>query len=949
MGSSNGFLINSGFCLAAGVILLGLLASSNAPAQAPAGSPAPETAPAASGIPLQKAYQDGAAAFARGDYATAAPLLETVVSQAPPEARIEVVYLTLAAAYMRSEQYAPATETLRKFLERYPSSPSRNEATVSLGFAALKAGNFETAIAGYKQLEADPKFRERALLGQGKVYLEWQQYDRAIEVLRLLVGTGVKNAWQAEGLLLLADSYAKGKAYDKAIATLGQLRKNVGYLPNIFRLNTVAFRLGDQLLNEKKADLALGAYEIVLSKQRVIELQEAGLQNMQKQLADNALTMRTDPGKVPELMGQNTFLSQSIAEASRMLTEYRKVPDFSSAHLLRLARAYAETRQHWEALAIYGEFLRRFPEDPQRQEALYGIAVESAEAGRIEETRRYAELYLNEFPDHPNADAIGYLLGTTALTANDPVAAETYFGRMLREQPNSKFTEQIRFFLGNSRFAQGKYEVALNDYRRYLTDFPNGQFVEESRFRIGLCQLLSGDYDAATTSLNDYLKTYPDGFFVPDARYRLGVCKFSASKYAEVIADCDQWMKDYPGAQLSAEVIALKADALAENDQIDEAIDAYQQAYNLGKNDGVIGYSLFAMRKLLQQKKDWKRIEAVFSDFVSRHPSHPSVLAGISAVTQAKARLGRADEARQYVADAILLTIADVRRETVEELIAQLVTLCVRMRPDQTGKRPEPQREFDRLMAEVSEDKTPVTQARLLYAKAELCRELKDEGGSEAAMTTLANAYKPDVLSPALLAFTGDFLLGKGDSRRATAYYERLEKSFPKSSYREYTDVGLGQIALNEGRLTEALRHFQTALEKSGARAKLKEATLGKANTLFALGRFDEARALFEAVASTREWRGEATASSIFALGQIESQAGNLPKAIAYYEKVYMGYRLYLPWVAKAYAANAGCYEKLGDGAKARSIYEEFLQHQNLSGFPEFETARKRLAEMTQG
>ena len=77
----------------------------------------------------------------------------------------------------------------------------------------------------------------------------------------------------------------------------------------------------------------------------------------------------------------------------------------------------------------------------------------------------------------------------------------------------------------------------------------------------------------------------------------------------------------------------------------------------------------------------------------------------------------------------------------------------------------------------------------------------------------------------------------------------------------------------------KALRYFTDGAEKIAAAQKLKEISLGRAKTLLALGKLDEAQKAFEQVASVREWRGEATACSVYSLGQIAAKRGKWAEA----------------------------------------------------------------------
>ena len=118
---------------------------------------------------------------------------------------------------------------------------------------------------------------------------------------------------------------------------------------------------------------------------------------------------------------------------------------------------------------------------------------------------------------------------------------------------------------------------------------------------------------------------------------------------------------------------------------------------------------------------------------------------------------------------------------------------------------------------------------------------------------------------------------------------------------------------------------------------------------MLALGKLDEAQKGFEQVASVREWRGEATAFSVYSLGQIAAKRGQWAEANAYFQRVYVGYQKFLPWVAKAYIASGESFEKLGKTQEATNTYRELLRNQKLANFAEAAEARKRLEALGEG
>jgi tetratricopeptide (TPR) repeat protein len=190
---------------------------------------------------------------------------------------------------------------------------------------------------------------------------------------------------------------------------------------------------------------------------------------------------------------------------------------------------------------------------------------------------------------------------------------------------------------------------------------------------------------------------------------------------------------------------------------------------------------------------------------------------------------------------------------------------------------------------------------RVFFAKAEPPACASNRRRRRKISPRIASDFKLEDLSPLLLGATGDYLLGKGRFDPAAAFYQRLLDDFPKSQMVDFAYNGLGEIAYQKKDYPKALRYFADGTEKIAAVQKLKDITLGRAKTLFALGKLDEAQKGFEQVASVREWRGEATAFSVYSLGQIAAKRGKWAEANAYFQRVYVGYQKFLPWVAKAY------------------------------------------------
>lgn len=911
--------------------------------------------------PVTAAYSAGMIAFGSGDYPKAISSMEFVLSKAGEGAQLETVYYTIGAAAFNSGDYPKAIDAFEKYLQKYPKGEKRVGVAFSLGTAAMQAKDFPKAISAFKALENDPVYGERALLSEATASKESGNLDGAAQALTRLLAKGIHNTETANGAMLLAGIYAQKKEGEKAVEMLRKIREQTMMLDNVVRLNALAIELGDGFLGDSQPERAMECYRLVQSKPEVIRLQQNRIAAMQKKLDENLKEMKADPKKALDLAAENQDLRQGIAQTQKMVADFEKQPDFEPGLWVRLARSLSENGKKWEALTVYDELLRKYPQ-ADRESTLYGLVIASADAGRsAEKTRALCDLYLKEFPSSKNAATVAYLSGATALQSNDPAAAESFFGKRLDVDPHGQYSEEMRFLLGNARFVQGKYEDARKDYETYLKDYPQGGHIEECLYRIALAQLFSGEYENAWKALDAYLAKYPHGEFAPDAKYRIAVCKYAASLYPEVIADCQKWEKEFPNDQMLGEVLALEGDALAADagvlaskgdaegskNENAKAIDTYIRAWKIAGTDEVLNYSLGEAQKLLQKAGDWDRMTAMFDEFVQTHPTHPTAVAAVYWISKAKVRQGKVDEAKKYVADTVRKYIDDPTRDAVEQLLGQLAQLSLKKQPGASAPA-DPMAELDSLLG-VNDAKTPLAKARIFFAKAEFAKLKKKPEEESKNLQAIADQFSPEDLSAPILARVGDYLLGKGELDKAEAFFTVLMEKYPSSDFLEYAYNGLGEVAYQRKQYDKALGDFSDAVDKAGASVKLKDATVGRAKSLLALGRLDEAKKVFEQVASTREWRGEDTAYSLYSLGQIEQKQNKFAEAHAYYQRVYVAYQKFLPWVAKSYIQAAECLQKLGKTQEAVNTLQEMLRNQNLSAFPEYQEARQRLAALGQG
>jgi TolA-binding protein len=925
--------------------------------------------------PLMVLFNTGQSAFNAGNYKQAIESYKSLIQQAGQDPGLESVYYSLGAAYFNTQDYNAAADTFAQLLKLYPSTSRAMDATFAMAQAYMMGGKQEQATAIFRQLENVPQFKQQIPLLLANAYKDGGKIDDAISTLEKLIAGGIQSTTAAKGAIMLAELYKDKDEVDKAARVLVALNNRVSFVENVAALNSLAVAIGDKCLALKKTEAALGCYRIARNKEQVKEIQKDRIAAMERDLGSLNNMLREnakDQSAFLRIQGMIATRKKDIDDSKKLLEEIEKLPSIIPPLYLRIASAFYDNGQRWAALVVYSDLMRRFPDAPETESAMYASIVSFADINQPQLALELADQYLKKFPNGKEVATVVYLQGNISLKTEEFDKAESYFGTLLKDHADSPLAEQVRFLLGNSKFQQGKFKEAAEQYANYLRQFPKGLGAEEAQYREAISILFEASdssVEKALPKISQYLADHPQGDYAGDAKYRLMVCLFANKEYDKVIESAVSWENQYgQDAQQLGEVLALKADAYAaytKENKTEEAIQTYIRSYKVATTDEVINYSLFEASKLLQKRGDWDKVSAMFEEFVRNKPENPMVTTALFWIGKAKAKLGQTDEAKQFLAETAKKFIDDPKREAVEQIITQLAMLCTRKRPAQpvasgtnaatsgtnatptptptptpepTASPADPGAELEALL---SGGTTATARARVLYAKAELSRMRKQPDKEGYFLTEIAEVAKPEDLSPLLLGVVGERLATKGQMDKAEPLFNYLLAEYPKSDLVDFGYAGLGNIAYEKQDYEKAKTYFEDGIRASTAEVRMRELTLGQAKTLLALKQYEPAKKIFKDISSRKEWKGEPTAAAFFYLGEIEKEGGHFNEAIVNYQHVFVAYQKFLPWVAKSYIQSAICFEKLGKTQEAMNTYQELLRNEKLKDFPEAATARK--------
>ena len=486
---------------------------------------------------------------------------------------------------------------------------------------------------------------------------------------------------------------------------------------------------------------------------------------------------------------------------------------------------------------------------------------------------------------------------------------------------------------------------------------------------LGAAHFSMKNYAEADKQFQAYLSKFPTGEFVQDAEYRTALCSFYAdsdSGYQKALELFNSYLKKYPDDTLSGELLAMKADSLMALKHPAEAADAYRDSALTSTSRDVVMYSIMAAAKQYQALGKWEAMDSMFRKFLEKYPNDPTAVPVYYYIAQAMIKQGKSQEAKAFLVDKIRDNISDPRKEAVERLLIQMVQLCAKgaktpagpsaltassskakstRAAERTPAPKDPAADLDEILATFPD--TPSAKARKLFAQAELKSLLRKPDEGVKYLNQIADSTQAEDLSPLLLGKVGDRLLARGQEASASKMYDKIISNYGKGEYADYGSVGRGNIAMSQGKFEAALKDYTIAADELDM-SKLKDATLGKAKALFALKNYSDAAAIFKMIGGLKEWRGEATAESLYYLGRIAQENKDFPKALTYYQRVALTHQKYPRLVAKAYMDSAQCFKELGKSKEEKNTYAEMLANEKLiaAKVPELGEAQKQLDQL---
>ncbi|NJM37401.1 MAG: tetratricopeptide repeat protein, partial [Akkermansiaceae bacterium] len=870
----------------------------------------------------------------------------------------------------------PKTEAaFKECIKKFPNGEHTKRCHLGIGRAGVMQNTDEkknAAIEAFKIAAQDPKLRSEAGLSLGQVYTDLKRFDEAMVVFKSLMGSDISTPQQTtaavEVIGLLADS---GKTRDVA-NYLDRLKNQSGIRNSIAWFANQLIARGDDLLSQGSYETALTIYRSIPPRSQILEIQTNTLNEQRQDLKLLQSRLDADKNKPVEQQSRSAaelanMLKPAIEISEQALKVIQEKSDLDAALIMRRGRCLYNLNRFEEALLCFRTIRLKYATSSEARAAAYGEIVLLSKLENLSDMKARCDDYIRKYPDDEKAEQVASIAGEVLVKNEQWREVQAFYSELESRFPNSPNLDSYIFRQGVAQFQDGRIREAIPFFEKFKKNYPQSPSFETALYYIALCNFLTGEYKPTMAACKEYLATFPDGIYEGDIRYRLAFIDSndkSTDQTDKIIRDLSTFIEKRPNDSAAGSVLCLLADTYKKKktNKADElgklqklALETYKKAVVSDSPDNIIQYALDSATSIMQGNKDWEGISKIHTEIIKRKPDSVMALLSAAQVAKMKIRENKAEEAVQILSDAIKPRFNDPSNEQVEFLIDELVKTFIppRKKPSELNIDELDAKLTDALNKISEGQENATTNARIYFARARLALLLRrtDVHNLHLKGIAMINKNDPTVLSPSLLAASGDILLKDGDLESSEGMYKRLQERYSNGMFADAGPVGLGYVALARKQYDEALKIFSDALDDNPGMSRFKEANLGKMQAMIELGQLETAEKFGKEIVGDKSFRGETSAKIYLMLGRIQRELAkkasspdkkkeHLSTAVALYGRPILASQAFPEVCAEAYwQAYETCLEQ-GDKAAADEYLDKLVNHPKLTNTSRYKQAQ---------
>jgi len=304
-------------------------------------------------------------------------------------------------------------------------------------------------------------------------------------------------------------------------------------------------------------------------------------------------------------------------------------------------RALHFAGKYEDAVRVFEEQLKRFPESKWSRKAKFAIGLAHARRGdyrsaevAYREQARYllsldrkeevAEIYLN-------LASVAYECGEETKDTNEYAKALQFYQKALEVGPKPKTRDKTNLQIARSQKHLGKQGDAINVYANLVAKSTDQPIQLTARYELGELYLQAGQHAAARKTWEDLLALHEgeDSPLLAKAAFRLAETYRFPNPPSEQdlelgVAALEEYLAKYPEHESVPEAHFQLARAFSSRGRGDDAVQALQSFLKIEQYESTDAYAdaRFLLGSIYAQQNKFDEAIAAWSQYLSKHPTH---------------------------------------------------------------------------------------------------------------------------------------------------------------------------------------------------------------------------------------------------------------------------------------------------------------------------------------
>ena len=889
-------------------------------------------------------------AMQRGGYQDAIPALQEVINRTASltddqgRQTAQACRYELARVYYQIGDYAAGMALLDDYLNNEPR-PMEKTAIRMLAEGFFDSQDWDKIIdlserlLAYDDLNREDLFNVNLLVGQA--YFHRGEWAKCIEPLVFAEDYTDDDRIKGVCQIMVARACVEAEQWSKLYDWIRRVYRTDRKYD--ITLNLALMKAGKARYEDGDYLNALYLYRMVLPREKMLTF--AG-----RRVA--ALKQQITVGLAPVQLKERQSELEEVQNSIKILKE---MPPYEDEVTFRTGQIYADVKRYWEGYVLFDKLFRADRSSQIGEAAWLQSVVVLYEVKEYDRAEVRCLEYLNEKPEGIYARTLlsmmmrdnlirknyGKVIDLRKYVEELPLSGEEY-ARMAQAD--------LHYMLAFGYLQTMGYQDAEEQFGIILEKYEQSAQAESALYYLGMSRMLQADYANALSDFLAYQERYENGDFYADALFRQGVCQFGLEQISESEQTFTQFIETYPSSSMLSEAYSLRGDIeaskVASSDDpatLDRAQADYRKAIDTATTPLQASYPAFQAAKVYKLEYKWQGIIDLMNYYMNRWEDQADIAEAVFWIGQAQIELGQLqEEAIPAYIKAVMRFGNDPDMLGVDKIIKELVKI--------SGQYLSPQEQEGlaiqlKLKLTSVDERQPVLRLRLQVLQALL-------EGEDVATALAAKLLKTvddlSITTPGSLALMCDVATDLGDVDQMKRLSDYFIANFEDSEQLWHAYLARTAALMADKKDWEVLAAVDEVQGLFGVEPFMGWAQLMKADTLYGMGKYEEAEEAYYMILGVSQWRGPIFAEATYGMGKCRMGRTDLEGAHTFFQRTYLLFKAYEggSWAAKGYLAAADCLLKLGRPQDAIKTLKDMLANEYTNNNPLAEQVRQQLKKI---